>query len=468
MGYRDPHHVRRRHRLELPPWGTYALMALFIAGVLGLGYLTFNQVRGFVAGAPWGASGAGGPDLGADADGNPEDAAGESAAAWAPGERVTILLLGIDERELETGPWRTDTMILLTIDPASRTAGMLSLPRDLWVEIPDYGVYDRINTAHFRGDADQYPGGGGPALAMKTVQYNFGVPVSYYASVNFYAFVQIIDRLGCIPINVPETIDDPDYPAAEGTGYDPFYIEAGDYCMGGETLLKYARTRATFGSDFDRAARQQQVLFAIRDHVLSTGQLPNLLAQAPDIYSDVQQGVNTNLTLEQILELTRLAAEVPRENICSAVISGEYVEDLVTREDGSQVIIWEREKVRGLMTSMFSGTGGGCTPQVQEDLAAAAQAERAVVSVVNGTSQEGLATETGNMLQAAGIQVASVGNADRFDYAQTIIYNFTGKSATARYLADLLGVPDSAIVATQPTTTLYDIQVVLGADYLNR
>jgi LCP family protein required for cell wall assembly len=439
--------------------------------VLGLGYVTFNQVKGFVANAPFGS---GQPSSPQEVDNQPGgialDGAPQNVAAWSGG-RVTILLLGIDERQLEHGPWRTDTMMLLTIDPATNSAAMLSLPRDLWVEIPDYGgQYDRINTANFRGDADQYPGGGGPALAMKTVQYNFGVPVDYFASVNFYAFVQIIDRLGCIPITVPETIDDPDYPAAEGSGYDPFYVEQGDYCMGGETLLKYTRTRATFGSDFDRAARQQQVLLAIRDHILDTGDLPNLIAQSPDIYSDVQAGVNTSLSFEQIIQIGRLASTIPRENICTAVISGEYIEELVTLDDGSQVIIWNREKVRQLVADMFGRTGECDTSQqgTGEDLAAAAKAEGALVSIVNGTQQEGLATETATLLGTSGINVASVGNADRFDYETTVIYDYRGKPQTARYLAQILGLPESAIVTAEPTTSLYDIQIVLGADYLNR
>jgi len=445
------------------------LTVLFIGAVLALGYFTFNQVRGFVAGAPWGSGEPAGPQLGVEGGGGAPDSQNPDVAEWTEG-RITLLLLGIDERELETGPWRTDTMILLTMDPATRTAGMLSLPRDLWVEIPDYnGLYDRINTAHFRGDADNYPGGGGPALAMKTVQYNFGVPVNYYASVNFYAFVQIIDRLGCVPIHVPETIDDPDYPAPEGFGYDPFHIDAGDYCLGGETLLKYARTRATFGSDFDRADRQQQVILAIRDHVLSTGQLPTLISQAPEIYSDVQSGVNTNLSLEQIVALAQLATDIPDENICRAVISSDYVEELVTMDDGSQVIIWDRQEVRQLIADMF-GTPVRCgqPSQTEPDLAAQAQAERAAISILNGTNQEGLATETSNRLTAAGLSVTGVGNADRFDYPQTIIYNYTGQDATARYIAQILGVPETAIVTAEPTTPLYDIQVILGSDYLNQ
>jgi polyisoprenyl-teichoic acid--peptidoglycan teichoic acid transferase len=474
MGLRDPQHVRRRNHIDLPPWGTYALMALFVLIIVGLGYFTFNAVKDFVAGLP-GAAEDGGPQSDTSGGSTEGEAQGSSSApdpdVWKGG-RVTILILGIDERQSEQGPWRTDTMILLTMDPATKTAGMLSLPRDLWVEIPDYnGVYDRINTAHFRGDADQYPGGGGAALAMKTVQYNFGVPVEYYASINFYAFVQIIDRLGCIPIHVSETIDDPDYPAAEGSGYDPFYIEAGEYCMGGETLLKYARTRATFGSDFDRATRQQQVIMAIRDKVLDSGELPNLLAQAQPIYTDVQSGVKTNLSLEQMVSLAQLASEIPEENICRGVISGEYVEDLVTREDNSQVIIWNREKVRVLISDLFTASGqcapGGAGQPQNEDTAAAAKAENARINILNGTNQEGLATETSNRLTTSGLSVLAVGNADRFDYEQTIIYNYTGKDATAKYIALILGLPETAIRTVEPTSALYDIEIVLGADYLD-
>jgi polyisoprenyl-teichoic acid--peptidoglycan teichoic acid transferase len=473
MSSRDPQHVRRRgSHVEIPHWANYALMGLFVVAVLALGYFTFNAVKNLIAGLPGSAEQ---PD-------EPEASGGEGEAGVVePGEegsteyvwdegRVTVLLLGIDERRSEQGPWRTDTMILVTIDPATKSAAMLSMPRDLWVEIPGYDGYDKINTAHFKGDADQYPEGG-PGLAMKTVQQNFGVPVQYFASINFYAFVSIIDRLECVPIDVPETIDDPDYPAAEGSGFDPFHIDAGHHCMGGETLLKYARTRATFGSDFDRAARQQAVIMSIRDHVLDTNRLPTLITQAPLIFEDIRSGVNTNFSLDQMRALALLASEIPEENICRAVISGEYVEEMKTLEDQSQVIIWNREKVRALVDEMFSGTGG-CTPatvpqEASPELAELARAENARINILNGTNQAGLATDTSNILTGAGLSSITIGNADRFDYTQTIIYNYTGKEATARFIAQLLGVPETAIQTAAPTTTLYDIEIVLGSDFKN-
>lgn len=470
MSSRDPQHVRRRgSHFEMPQWGTYALMGLFIVAVLALGYFTFNAVKNLIAEMPGAAEPDGFQTGGGESEADVVEPGEEDSTeyVWEDG-RVNLLLLGVDERRSEQGPWRTDTIILMTIDPATKSAAMLSLPRDLWVEIPGYGGYDKINTAHFKGDLDQYPGGG-PGLAMKTVQQNFGVPVEYFASINFYAFVQVIDRLGCVPISVPETIDDPDYPAAEGSGFDPFHIDAGNHCMGGETLLKYARTRATFGSDFDRAARQQAVILAIRNHILDTNQLPVMITQAPLIYDDIRSGVNTNLSLDQMRALALLAAEIPDENICKAVISGEYVEELKPLEDQSQVIIWNREKVRALVDEMFSGTGG-CTPEsVPQDaspnLAELAIAEAARINILNGTDQAGLATDTSNILTEAGLTSISIGNADRFDYAQTIIYNYNGKDATARFIAQLLGVPESAIQVTTPTSALYDIEIVLGTDF---
>ena len=102
---------------------------------------------------------------------------------------------------------------------------MLSIPRDLYVQIPGFAGRDRINTANFKGDAQKLPGGG-PALAMKTVTANLGIATDYYLRINFTAFETFIDELGGIELDVPKTLDDPTYPDC-CYGYDPFYIAAG-------------------------------------------------------------------------------------------------------------------------------------------------------------------------------------------------------------------------------------------------
>ncbi len=125
-------------------------------------------------------------------------------------ERVNILLLGVDLRCDEEGPTHSDTIMVATIDPVSRSAALLSLPRDLWVEIPNYGV-NRINQGYFLGQAYEYPGGG-PALAVETVEAFLGIPIDYHIAVDFKAVIDFVDLMGGIVVDVPERIDDQNYP----------------------------------------------------------------------------------------------------------------------------------------------------------------------------------------------------------------------------------------------------------------
>src|SRR4030066_1925124 len=136
----------------------------------------------------------------------PTSSTGPTPQPWDGASRVTVLVMGLDYRDWEAGdgPPRTDTMILLTSDPLTKTAGMLNVPRDLWVSIPGF-EYGRINTAYPLGIAFEVPGGG-PGLAMRTIESLLGVPIDYYAIIDFYAFEQFIDELGGINVHVPSTI----------------------------------------------------------------------------------------------------------------------------------------------------------------------------------------------------------------------------------------------------------------------
>jgi LCP family protein required for cell wall assembly len=141
--------------------------------------------------------------------------------------------------------------------------------------------------------------GGGPALAMQTVQAALDIPVQYYIRLNFSGFEQLIDLIGGIDLNIEQTIDDPDYPDA-GFGYEPFHIDAGWQHLDGRTALKVARTRATPGSDLDRVKRQQQVILAVRDKLLKEKRLPQLLTQIGALLSMYSGSIQTNLTPGQL------------------------------------------------------------------------------------------------------------------------------------------------------------------------
>ncbi len=263
----------------------------------------------------------------------------EAARGFGDGvadSRVNILVLGIDQRAGMTDPARTDTMLLFTLDRQAHTAGMLSINRDLWVKIPGGQREGKINTAHFLGEVERVPGGG-PALAMQTVQAAFDVPVQYYIRLNFSAFEQLIDLIGGIDLNVEQSIDDPDYPDA-GFGYEPFHIDAGWQHLDGRTALKYARTRATPGSDLDRVKRQQQVIMAVRDKLLKEKRLPQLLTQIGSLLSMYSGSIQTNLTPGQLRELIEFAAGIDRDQIYAVTFDQQSIEEFFA-PDGQDAIV---------------------------------------------------------------------------------------------------------------------------------
>ncbi|MGH2592154.1 MAG: LCP family protein [Anaerolineae bacterium] len=386
-----------------------------------------------------------------------------SLPEWTGVERVNILLLGIDEREVEQGPWRTDTMILLTIDPATRTAGMLSIPRDLWVPISGYDVEGKINTAHFIGDAEGYPGGG-PALAMATVQYNFGIPVQYYVRLNFSAFERLIDQIGGLDIYVEQTIDDPQYPDS-GFGYEPLHIEAGWQHMDGRLALKYARTRHTELGDFDRARRQQQVILAVRDKVTQGDTLFTLIAQAGPLLETLGDSLQTNFTLDQLIRLANLGSKIDLENIQSLVIEPSMTLSYLAPTDPPQyVLIPIREEIRALRDRLLNISAG--LPESADDATRLA-AEGASIRVENGTQTLGLASRTREFLIGLGFSIASLG--DAYDgvntHQATLIIDHGNKPFTTAQLAAALNLPPTAVRTAAGNGDGVDIRIVLGDDF---
>lgn len=273
---------------------------------------------------------------------------------WDDPRRVTILLMGIDQREGEAGPFPTDTIILLSIDPAGKTAAVLTIPRDLWVEFPGLPEPGKINTAMIRGDQVNYPGGGGPALAMKTVERTLGVPVHYYVVINFDVFTEIIDAIGAIEVCPPEPIDDNQYP--DGSyGTITIHFDAGCQELESEQLLQYARTRHG-NSDIDRSRRQQEVIMATRDRVLSAGGVISLIPRAPALWESVQENVRTNLGLQEIIRLGLTAEGISSENIRQGQITFEEVL-LQQSPQGEDILVPISTDIRLLIQDLFRPAG---------------------------------------------------------------------------------------------------------------
>jgi len=462
--------ARRANAPRLPGWLLGGMIALFAVATVLAGYLVFTSVRDLVASfqignpngfAPQGPASSSTPGA-SNTGGETGVVGGILPQKWQGKSRVTVLLLGIDRRQGETDrAYRTDSIMLISIDPVANTASMLSIPRDLWVEMPDGFDPNTINTANFIGDAYELPGGG-PEFAMKTIRNNLGVSVDYFVRLDFTAFETIVDAIGGIEIDNPSDISDPEYPDG-AYGYEPFYLTAGEHTLNGHDALRYARTRHD-DSDINRAERQQQVVLAVRDKVLSVGNLPTLLAQAPGIYNTLQESIQTNLTVEQMIALALLAQEIPRENIMSGVIDYRYVTEETTAE-GRQVLMPIRDEIRKLRDELFA-IPAAIAPANQSIDLAALQAERAGVQVLNGSGRQGLAGETSTWLAAQGLTMLTPGNADRGDYQSSVIIDYSGNAHpdTLRWLQATFNVA-TVISASNPPDATIDIQVVVGQDW---
>jgi LCP family protein required for cell wall assembly len=203
------------------------------------------------------------------------------------GDVVNVLLLGSDARPYGGG-YRTDVMMLASLNPSDGTATLVSIPRDLYVYIPGWRV-DRINTADPRG---------GPELAAQTLLYNFGIPIHYYARMNFAGFTNLVDTLGGVDVVVTGYL----YDECGGIWYS---YGPGTYHMNGFTALCYVRMRKQ-SSDFDRLRRQQEVITAIFHKVLTL----NGLRRVPELYRQFSTLVETDISLEQAVQLLPLASHL--------------------------------------------------------------------------------------------------------------------------------------------------------------
>jgi LCP family protein required for cell wall assembly len=341
-----------------------AIVGIILAGAAGLilvaGVIVHVLVRDFTAGVsspglnPFSGTG-GGTAPGTTAEpGTTPLAALEpiNVQPWNGSSRVTMLVMGLDYRDWEAGSGapRSDSMMLVTIDPITRQAGMLSIPRDLWVEIPGFD-HNRINTAYMLGEAYKLPGGG-PALACETVEGVVGVPVDYYAVIDFQSFESVIDEIGGIDILVEEPIK------IAPIGRLAIKLEAKAYHFDGAEALAYARVRKAAGDDFGRARRQQRVVMAVLDRIVGFDMLPGLISGAPALYQELASGVRTDLSLNQIVSLAWLAIQIPKDDIRSGVIGPPNMIRYYTRPDGAKVLGPVPDQIRLLRDEIFTVTSG--------------------------------------------------------------------------------------------------------------
>jgi hypothetical protein len=224
------------------------------------------------------------------------------------------------------------------------------------------------------------------------------------------------------------------------------------------------RLRKTEGGDFDRAQRQQAVIMAIRNQILSHKMLPTLIAKAPTLYNELSSGIHTNLTLDQAIRLAWLASQIPEENIKRGAIGTEHV-TFAKSPDGTQDVLKPiTEKIRALRDEVFSEANPAKPVAASMDIAELIKQENARVRLLNGSSVPGLAARTQEYLKSLGINVVETGNAEQYS-AVTQITFYTGKPYTLKYLVDLMKINAFRIRHLFDPTNGADIAIILGDDW---
>jgi len=477
-------------------------LVVFVAGGLYSGYLFYATVREIVAGTDLPAlpviqlpsinlpraqadeeEVAPLPEMGMQ---TPVVGAGEmaynppAAPAVAEGERTNILLLGIDRRGGKGWGYRTDTMIIVSVDTVNNTVSMLSIPRDLYLEIP--GVKEtRINEANVYGYSYDYPGGG-PALLQRTIEQNFGIPLDYYIMVDFDGFTQVVDTLDGIDVNVPRELHDTQYPdprPGDPYAYTTIHFDAGWQHMDGQKALRYSRSRMST-SDFDRAKRQQQVLLAIREKAVGLGIL-NLMPKLPSLFATMGNMFKTDMTLNEMKDLALLAPKIDLENVQSAVIEKPLVYGYRT-ESGAAVQLPKWDLIDPLIDELFKApvvaapTPTPTQPALPAPTPTLAPVEieglqrladeGARIAIQNGTSEPNFAARAAAILMEQGFQVVEFGDADRTDYASTVIVDYTGKTYTLERLVEMFQVTPENVRHSPNLRSQIDIRIVVGEDFL--
>ncbi len=258
---------------------------------------------------------------------------------------LNVLIVGSDERTTDR-PWRSDVIMVAAVDFANREVGLISFPRDLWVQIPTVGE-NRINTATFWGELNKYPDGGGIGLLSDTIESNFGIRIDQYIKINFESFKDAVDALGGIDVVVDCPIKGsfPTEPGSSRLVYKT--LQPGTYHMDGFFALRYVRERKST-SDVDRNRRQQRVLIALRNRAREVNVIPRL----PALYDAMRSSIETDLGLTDVLALGRLGIQIESEDAHGFTIGFKETKSWVT-PSGAAVLLPRMEMINDRIQHLF-------------------------------------------------------------------------------------------------------------------
>jgi LCP family protein required for cell wall assembly len=378
-------------------------------------------------------------------------------------DRINILLMGMGGVN-HPGGLLTDSIMVLSIRPSDKKVAILSIPRDLQVKIAGKGD-DKINSAFSAGYNDYYAKQcnkknaltcqdlaltAGAKQSADTVSTVLNIPIHYYITADFTGFEKIIDQLGGVDVYVEKAIYDPLFPDEAMRGYAPFKIKAGQQHLDGKTALKYARSRETT-SDFDRAARQQKIVSAVRDKAMTAGFFTNPKKVA-DVTTTLGKSIKVSFTPSEIKTFIDMMSNISMSGAITEVLSNAPNGLLVDYNNGLYYLKPKSgnfKEIQNLALNIFDYK----------------KKELAKIEIQNGATKSGLGGLLSEELQKANYMVSSV-SISKQKTAKTVIYDLSGgsKKNTLEYLKNKLNAEIKT--ADRKTGEIADILIIIGDDYI--
>lgn len=358
-------------------------------------------------------------------------------------DRINILLLGIGGKNHDGGNL-TDTIILASLQPSTKKVSLISIPRDMTIPMENMG-WRKVNNVNAYAEM-KTPGSGGVATCQ-AISDILNIPIDYYVRVDFQGFINIVDKLGGLTVTVDNHFDDYSYPVLGredaqpySSRYEHLHFDAGTQEMDGATALKFARSRHAYsseGSDFARAKRQQKILVAVKEKLLSANILfkPQLII---DVIGELQDHVSTNLQMWEIIKLWDEFKNVEQESIINKGLDNS-ASGLLTDtkgEDGAYILVprsGDFSEIQYMVKNIFSAAPAEVKSKVS--------VENTTIDVRNGTWINGLASKISMDLEKYGFDVIHVGNCSRQDFQNSVIYDLTagGKIESLSVLKEKTG-----------------------------
>jgi LCP family protein required for cell wall assembly len=269
-----------------------------------------------------------------------------------PDRPYTVAIIGLDIRPTQSGPSRTDSILLVRVDEAHTRAGVLSIPRDAMMEVPlGDGTYtdDRINTAYVYNWSESSPAAAPKALA-ETVEHNLGIEIDYYVVFDQRGAEKIIDAAGGVTVKVKEAFGQDDY-SDDDVNVVPQYFPEGTQHLNGYEAVAYGRIREG-SSDFDRIRRQQQVAEGLVSKLSS----PKSLTKLPSVWNAYDDAVETNLSMRQSAGLFVMLKKIGTERMVTrslgdAAVSCNYCT--------ASILLLDPEKTAQLISEAFDSSSAG-------------------------------------------------------------------------------------------------------------